>query len=187
MGNLSNLEIQTIYQRLSETIAWCESRVDITKPETCFRSKELQPTIQIVWAQNHIQKNTIFERVANFRRAILFNSLNNRNVETTDLSLGRILVFEVDISLVDGAACTATNGFFDDDNTPPWDTWFAYLVPEIPASRDMLLSWIPNEFVPIIDYGIYVNPEECIYWLKEGELRKLFNQKNPRKYHDYLN
>ena len=187
MENRSALEIQNINKRLAETIAWCESRVDLSKPETCFRSKELEPTTQLVWAQNHIQRNTIFERVSNIRRAILFNNLDNQNVETPNLSLGKILVFDIDASLVDGAACTATNRFFDDENTPPWDTWFAYLSSENPDSSDMLLSWISNEFVPLIDYGIYVNPEECIYWLKEGELQKLFNQKNLRKYHDYLN
>jgi len=39
-------------------------------------------------------------------------------------------------NLADGAAKHPSKGFFDVDNTPPWDTWVAF-------SHGILLSWVP--------------------------------------------
>jgi hypothetical protein len=42
------------------------------------------------------------------------------------LAGGRLLAFALDHTLSDGAAYVATNGFFDGDNIPAWDTWITY-------------------------------------------------------------
>jgi hypothetical protein len=178
MGNFSDFEIQTINQRLAETIAWCESRVDITKPETCFRSKELQPIKNFDWYADKSLRNSIIDKVSSVRQTILYNEFPILNTKTPDLTLGRILAYEIDANLQDGAAFYASDRFFDWDNIPAWDTWFAYLPEHFlhENSSGILLSWIPREFLPNVEEGIYVNPESCIFWLDDKVVQQLFGQ-----------
>lgn len=74
---------------------------------------------------------------------------------------GRILVFQPGESLSDGAASKITAGFFDGDNTPPWDLWIAY-------SEGNLYAWIPSALELLAQDAIDVNPEQCIKWAVGG-------------------
>ena len=76
---------------------------------------------------------------------------------------GDILVFKVDETCGDGAACIASLGLLDDFNCPPIDTWF-YLTRE--GNSRVLFAWIPFQFVNDVNDGIAVNPENCIDWFK---------------------
>jgi hypothetical protein len=87
-----------------------------------------------------------------------------------DIRGGRLLAFDPDASLSDGAAAAETRNFFDDDNTPPWDTWVEY-IREVPRSPERwvpfegyLLCWIPAALIDVVERAIYVNPEECLRW-----------------------
>jgi hypothetical protein len=86
------------------------------------------------------------------------------------MSYGRLLLFDPDGTLSDGAASEASNGFFDVDNVPPWDTWVWYA-----EDRDIskggwtmfasyLVAWVPPHALELVEAGIWVNPEECIRW-----------------------
>jgi hypothetical protein len=72
---------------------------------------------------------------------------------------GRLLSYWPDENLACGAAEVQSLGFFDADNTPPWDLWVAF-------SDRMLLSWVPGELVEIAQRGIDINPEGCIAWFQ---------------------
>ncbi|MDQ3713836.1 MAG: hypothetical protein M3388_16675 [Acidobacteriota bacterium] len=89
-----------------------------------------------------------------------------------DLCGGRLLAYFPDVNLFCGASEDETNGFFDVDNVPAWDTWVAYF--EEGRSNDCyasyLISWIPPQFVELVSKGIYVNPEECIVWLADANV-----------------
>ena len=68
---------------------------------------------------------------------------------------GRILAFDADQSLSDGAAAVATGFLFDSRNVPPWDTWLLF-VEETPRTQgrwtafdSYLLCWIPNELLAL--------------------------------------
>jgi hypothetical protein len=80
---------------------------------------------------------------------------------------GKLLLFYPDGSLSDGAAEPASRGFFDNDNLPASDTW-VYYGTDGSGSRNFdqnfLVSWIPGQFVPLVNGGIEVNPEGCIEW-----------------------
>jgi hypothetical protein len=43
------------------------------------------------------------------------------------LAGGRLLLFDPEGTLSDGAAEASTDGFYDADNVPPWDTWVLYV------------------------------------------------------------
>jgi hypothetical protein len=68
-----------------------------------------------------------------------------------------------------------TNGFFDANNVPPYDTW-VWMVRNVRtfdcsdgAAGEMeanyLVAWVPPDFVALASAGIDVNPEKCIRWL----------------------
>jgi hypothetical protein len=99
---------------------------------------------------------TIVESVIS-RRAELVNKFTDAAVDL-DRSDGRLLVFWPEETLFsDGAAEYSSCGYFDAENTPPWDTWIAF-------SQGALLSWVPGELVELAGKGIEANPEQCIAW-----------------------
>ncbi len=75
-----------------------------------------------------------------------------------DGSEGKLLLYAPEENLADGAAKHASNGFFDVDNVPPWDTWVVF-------SHGILLSWVPPQLIGLAQSGIEVNPECCVRWL----------------------
>lgn len=80
-------------------------------------------------------------------------------------SIGRLVGFEPDETLSDGAAEAASRGFFDNRNTPPWDIWLDYVMDA--RGTGCLISWVPDEWIDLVSKGIASNPEECIFWLPE--------------------
>jgi len=151
--------------RLGQAIAWCSPRVDRANPSGCLRSDRLRPGI--------LQ----FDRADTVRwlcvhRAGLDPSVRSALPAATrnDLDDGDLLLYLPDQQLADGAAEQASNGFFDMDNTPPWDSWVA-LVRDSRAdvsSRDQLISYVPAELRDFVQRGIDVNPERCILWLRQA-------------------
>ena len=74
---------------------------------------------------------------------------------------GRLLLFTPQDSLSDGAATVASEGFFDVDNVPAWDTWLYF-------DGQTLLSWVPHLLISKVQPGIDVNPEGCIKWADDA-------------------
>ena len=91
-----------------------------------------------------------------------------------DLLGGRLVVYFPDANLCDGAAEAASNGFFDVENTPPWDTWVALGSDpghdKDPSYGTYLISWVPPQLIALASAGIDVNPEECIVWLENAAI-----------------
>lgn len=89
-----------------------------------------------------------------------------------DLFGGRLLCFFPDTNLFDGAAEPVSDGFFDLDNIPPWDTWVSFFDDGTDADTCFsryLLVYVPNELIPLADLGILLNPERCMLWLEDTE------------------
>jgi len=112
-------------------------------------------------------------RVANDRtRFRLFGGTSAPLPDVHERGRGRLLVYLPDDNLADGAAEVESKGFFDIDNTPPWDTWVALL--RNPAgdlsSEWHLVCWVPDPLVDLADRGILVNPEKCLLWLADTRL-----------------
>ena len=60
---------------------------------------------------------------------------------------GRLLLFAPQDSLSDGAATVASEGFFDTDNVPAWDTWRYF-------DDQTLVSWVPHQLISKVQSGI---------------------------------
>jgi hypothetical protein len=84
----------------------------------------------------------------------------NENLDS--FAAGKLLLFYPNETLCDGAACQSSNGFFDNWNIPPWDTWIWYS--GLPHESQVLYSWVPSQFIELASTGVSVNPEQCIRW-----------------------
>jgi hypothetical protein len=164
--------------RLAQTIAWCEPRVDVADPRSSLRTERIQPGDQSVLGDNRGSR----VRFLCYQRASLlaastrqdrrgFDAVSVQGIvpssvsSAKDLRQGRLLVYFPDEQLADGAAEAESNGFFDVDNVPPWDTWVGLY----PSERgEYLVSWVPSQLAELVGRGIRVNPEECIRWLDES-------------------
>ncbi|MCH8839445.1 MAG: hypothetical protein IH831_01965 [Planctomycetes bacterium] len=60
-----------------------------------------------------------------------------------------------------------TDGFFDELDLPPWDLWIAI---SNDADNDVLLSWIPQELVDLVDKGVRSSAEENIFWVEDENM-----------------
>ena len=150
--------------RLAQTIAWCASRADKRNPATSLRTATLRPHLLEENRASTVETVAIARELsggAEVRKATL----------TTGLGGGRLLIYFPNTDLACGAAEQETDGFFDINNVPPWDTWVAYIHDDQPNidyfDTEYLIAWIPAEFVDLASVGIDINPEQCIQWLSD--------------------
>jgi hypothetical protein len=122
-----------------------------------LRSPELRPEAVLVHAPAYRAMEDAVRALVP-RRAALVSILEHHPMDAQGAA-GRLLLYWPDENLADGAAEYASLGFFDTDNTPPWDTWVAF-------SNRVLLSWVPADMIALVQKGIDSNPEGCIAWLE---------------------
>jgi hypothetical protein len=131
-----------------------------------LRSKELIPSVDIGgYASEDIWMTAVEELIQ--KRSSLLKLEEPPTLPLSDLKgLGRLLVYWPSENLADGAAEYSSNGFFDCDNTPPWDTWFHYV-------DRQLYSWVPVDLVTLAQKGIDANMVQCIQWADWSALSRL--------------
>src|SRR5919106_6950828 len=111
--------LEYLKRRLAQTIFWCAPRADTMKPETCLRTPALRPRL--------LEENRFFavDAVVGAREA--WGGEATRDAKIPDaLGGGRLLIYFPNGDLACGAAEQQTDGFFDVNNVPPWDTWVLY-------------------------------------------------------------
>lgn len=155
------IQIDHLRRSLIETVTWCEL-TPIKPPVTRFRSPELHPDSNLDATQ---YSSSLVETVCR-RRAELLKE--RKALLSHELAKGgQLLVFYPGLSLFDGAAELSSDGYFNFNNEPPWDTWVYFgeqsLEPE--DYRFFLLSWVPKSYLSLAQSGIDANPEGCIEWL----------------------
>lgn len=164
-------------RRLAQTIFWCTTRPDTTNPESCFRTPGLRPS--------PFEDNRVYmvDRVVRAREAWGGEEMQNATIPNA-LGGGRLLIYFPNHNLCCGAAEQQTDGFFDVDNVPPWDTWVSYWEDEEQNvdsfDGEYLIAWVPPAFVESANEGVNVNPEQCIMWLSDTsvELAKVLRAEN---------
>ena len=149
-------------KRLHETIAWCVPRVNVSDPKYCLRSAQLKPDYEFssrpdedvdLWADIHMIKKVVDSR----SRLLSSRALSELDV---DLAGGRLLIHFLDESNHNNVTADITSYYLDHNDTPPWDTWVQAYIPEslvhqspdsIPSVYAFLISWVPPEFLKIVD------------------------------------
>ena len=159
-------------RRLAETAAWCLRELEGSKPiKHQLRSKALQPDLPTS-GLNSNQWSLAVQRLGEIRAL----ALKSENCYPKDIQYpagGKLLIYFPDENLFDGAAEYSSKGFFDVDNTPPWDTWVCFF-------DQKLVSWVPDQLLAFADRGIDVNPEQCIQWADRLEELNRQGQSYPR-------
>lgn len=86
-------------------------------------------------------------------------------------SKGTVLCFTTCLTTNDGAAIAESNGFFDESDVPPIDTWF-YIIENVLelCGRAVLFCWIPNNFKNLAQKGIDVEMMESYFWINVNEI-----------------
>ena len=160
------LNIEEFKEVLREAILWCASRASLQDPSRSLRMLPLS-TAPFFFALPPADQAALVADLVAARRLRIHTGagLHTDAIESPDD--GKLLLFYPDGSLSDGAAEAASRGFFDNYNLPASDTW-VYYGTDGSGSRNFdqnfLVSWIPRQFVPLVNDGITVNPEGCIEW-----------------------
>jgi len=166
---LNNIHSQREFiKRLTEAIAWCRDVGSLSQPGTSLR------TCKIAQADLTSQRHQV--SIVCLERSRRLSSSGKRDLSpVADLCGGRLLAYFPDDNLFCGTAEAESQGFFDVDNIPPYDTW-VWMVRNIRAFAyadgargemdvNYLVAWIPPDFVQLASAGVAVNPEACILWL----------------------
>lgn len=152
---------------LNEAAQWVEQYLDADDIENSLRSEVLKPT-QADWSYGNIDQYVRIEvnRIQAKRKKVL--ALTEPKINS-GLS-GRILCFYPELSMKDAIASKESNGYFDDSDCPPWDTWFYYDTHDIEGFHDeeysCLLSWVPHHMTLIISQAIAADTYGCLVWAK---------------------
>jgi hypothetical protein len=117
-----------------------------------LRSRAICPTGTLSDARTDNERKAVVRSVVSKRSALVSAGEYDPRVDA-----GKLLLYVPAENLADGAARYASKGFFDDDNTPPWDTWADF-------SEGTLVSWVPPQLVVLAQKGIDANPECCLRW-----------------------
>ena len=152
-------------QRLAEAVAWCCNHASASYPKHSLRYDSLCPgTLSATRADAVLT-------VLGYRGVWLQQQNIKPVIEDRELRQGRLLCYFPDADLTDGAAEVASDGFFDNHNVPPWDTWVGLYQSDL---RDVslkvyLISYVPEMFLQQAARGVEVNPEQCVMWLYDSD------------------
>jgi hypothetical protein len=94
-------------------------------------------------------------------------------------------MYEPDIGTFDGLCADETGGYFDNTDSPPWDTWVAWVhedrtPEESERNKSYLVSWVREDFIARADEGINVAPTCVIRWLDNEDcvLRQMLRDRS---------
>jgi hypothetical protein len=167
-ASLTNNDQRRFVERLTEAIVWCRDEGSTQQPRTSLRMCKRDSDDLV--SQEHQVFSVCLERSSRLRQS------GRRDLSpVTDLCGGRLLAYFPNDNLADGWAETVSEGFFDVNNIPPYDTWvwmvrnmrtFEYADHERgEIEANYLVAWVPPAFIPLASRGVEGNPEGCILWL----------------------
>lgn len=138
--------LESFRELVAETVSWCTRRVNVGPPAETLRSIILVPPPVQPWRET-------LNSVADRRRQQLGRSWR-RSLEP--LGGGVLIHYHPTPPHSHGGAREASGGYFDERDTPPWDTWVRY-VEERDASY--LIAWVPREALASVTAGLAAAPE----------------------------
>lgn len=137
--------LESFRELVAETVSWCTRRTNIAPPAEALRSLVLAPPPALPWPET-------LRSVADRRRQQLGRSWR-RSLEP--LGGGVLIHYRPTPPHSRGSAREASGGYFDERDTPPWDTWVSY-VEERDASY--LIAWVPRDALAAVTAGLAVAP-----------------------------
>ena len=93
-----------------------------------------------------------------------------------DLAGGRLLFCtSATESIPDGHVSAASQGFYDEDDLPPWDTWLYYIEPDkeiegLAYQPEYLVSWVPRAWIDLAQIGVKEHFLDCMRWGEQTDI-----------------
>ena len=170
---------------LDKTVVWCNGKDNVTEPRVCLRS---------------ISMNSIFEKynedinAASLSSELISEVLKKREIMSSSpikkTSSGRVLLVSYEDTNFNGLTEYETNGYFDERDNPPWDTWVCeieikYEVKPVKSSfikklflpkslsniydqeeraHRLLVAWVPDCFIETVENAIAVECCNMLFW-----------------------
>ena len=166
--------------RLLDTIEWCLPRARLDSPKECLRTAELRPYLfnesryesvnQVAWARHgKLAQEGVAEH---FPYSVDEVEHESRRQFPPSLGGGRLLVWYRDLTIDDGVGESCTNGYLDESDMPPWDTWITYVCAgdDTEAAAGYLVSWVPPQFIGPVQQAIESNAYDALFWLSASRL-----------------
>lgn len=122
-----------------------------------LRSSALKPSDSIGSIYSEERQHEIVKSVIDIRSSLIKLRLADERGTPPGELRGRLLLYVPSDNVSDGASRYASNGFFDPDDCPPWDSWLQY-------SERTLISWVPEVLFPLAQAGMDANAVDCIKW-----------------------
>jgi len=113
------------------------------------------------WLIDYFVDGNILKDIFNYQMETKKNIFKQETF-SPQIMEGKILCFHYYETLICGGSQQCSDGFIDNYNFPPIDTWI--WIGEI-DDKEVLLAWIPIEYLKYCQEGIDCNPEGCIEWL----------------------
>jgi len=119
------------------------------------------------------QMRVLISDVIEIKRSRFLDSYIGLNPRTLR---GRALAFSPFFTCCDGIAASESRGLLDETNQPLKAFWIDLVVnldsieplnlwESNKIDNVLLISWIPEKYINIIDYSISENGDESLYWL----------------------
>ena len=171
---MDNLE-SAAAENLSEAIAWCGLRASAGDARTSVRTPEMRPAL-LEGSDDEVLRRLTKGSFADLREAVEYVGTRRRarlrqlgtggrkytGERKPNLAGGRVLVtdFQTDLCV---AAEPESNGFYDANDVPGWDTWF-HCEPA-PDTSGLLYCYVPQQLVQLADRGMLAIPVQCVRWV----------------------
>jgi uncharacterized protein (TIGR02996 family) len=156
--------------RLADTIAFCGER------PLPLRTWDLEPRTLVGYTATHgwpyaddIDWPSMTLQLSLVRRQRLEQIGKAPIKPANGLAGGRLLVFDPAASMSEGYSSQHSQGYFDADNIPPWDTWvmcmarYSAIYP-----HPYVICYAPAPHRTRAASGIEVNGEGCLLWIEDS-------------------
>lgn len=147
-------------QDLLITKIWCEFHIHKISNFDDFRPLELSPKIDI--CDYNLGVESKIEEI-NRLNLIKAGQIDFQEDKVNAIS-GRVLVFYPELSLNDGMMVIESAGFIDENDCPPWGTWFHVSYDSVDDNGCALYAWIPEAFVENVTRAQEVDQYNCLVW-----------------------
>jgi len=148
----SSDDLEELERRCRDVDAWCASR-------PVGEMRLLDPALTIGEKPSIAELRAAVERIVSLRRR------NESASVDTPRPRGRVLLCAFNETQDTGRSHVESEGFFDERDRPPTDTWL-WVLDSWSDDWVVLAAWVPQALQPDVDAAMDANP--CVVWLDEA-------------------
>jgi hypothetical protein len=158
-----------VAKSLAETVAWCSRHARAADAGASTRSPALCPPVMALPQEQRLSRllnlpgepKAAVESVCEARR----RELSRLDIPVVpvgpDFARGRILFTTIDTDSC-AASTGPSNGYYDWDDLPGWDTWFYHRPTDRPWGA--IYCWVPAHLIELARNGMDVIPVMSVEW-----------------------